>query len=71
MLDNGQLLSRFYMLQPSMFDFHCKDGTCVRHIFGFVYFPFLYMGVRDLVCRIDLWHRLSPPFISQLHSLHV
>jgi hypothetical protein len=35
-----------------------------------VFHSFIYMDVSDMVCRIDLWHKLSPPFASYMHSVH-
>jgi hypothetical protein len=35
---------------------------------SFIPHSFLYVGVKDLVCWTDLWHRLPPPLVLQFHS---
>jgi hypothetical protein len=41
----------------------------ITYFVSFILHSFLYIGVRDLVCRIDMWHKLSPPFVLQFHSV--
>jgi hypothetical protein len=36
----------------------------------FRYSPSLYVGVRELVCCLHLWQKLSPLFVSKFHSVH-
>jgi hypothetical protein len=63
--DMSDSLQVFLMFNSRMFDFHSKDGTSDRHVLVLIYSSLIfYMGVRDLVCRTDLWHKLSSPFLS-------
>jgi hypothetical protein len=59
------IFNRFYTFKSCMFGFHSAYGVNDRHIISFLYSPFfLYMGIRDLVCWIDLCPELLPPFVS-------
>jgi hypothetical protein len=53
-----------YMLKSCRLGFHSADGASGRHLIGFIILQsFLYMGVRDLVCWLDLWKKLPLPII--------
>jgi hypothetical protein len=48
-----------YTFKSRGLSFHSTEGASCRHPIGFIIFhPFLYMGVKDLVCRLDLCLKL-------------
>jgi hypothetical protein len=59
-----------YTFKSCGLSFYSADGATGRHLIGFIIFhSFLYTGVRDLVCWLDLWKQLSPPTVLQFHSV--